>query len=135
MKDLKMNILYFPQVWLSFFVAAIMMSFLLYEMHKWSCKFCIPNEKVVKGLSSFFRCFWLIFGAMLNQGQLFQNSINQTLNNYIEAPKLLLVQFKYVADDFIFFWPQSSCDLNNRRKQFLRRQYSSCQNFKRCKNL
>nr|QHA94733.1 ionotropic receptor 93a-1 [Pardosa pseudoannulata] len=59
---------YRKEVWLLFVVTAIVLSFILQKIHRWSCRFCRADKKSAKGLSTVFRCLWLIFGAMLNQG-------------------------------------------------------------------
>ncbi|KFM80690.1 Glutamate receptor, partial [Stegodyphus mimosarum] len=60
---------YRKEVWCLCVIAAILMSYMLYLMHKWSCKICKIDKKQTKELASYSRCFWLIYGATLQQGE------------------------------------------------------------------
>ncbi|GFU12535.1 glutamate receptor 4 [Nephila pilipes] len=59
--------LYKREVWILLFVTAVVLSYVLCKMHSISSEFRKP-EDTQKKLCSYFRCLWLIFGILLQQG-------------------------------------------------------------------
>ncbi|GFQ71722.1 glutamate receptor ionotropic, delta-1 [Trichonephila clavata] len=60
--------LYKKEVWILLFITAVVLSYVLCKMHSISSEFRKP-EDTQKKLCSFFRCIWLIFGILLQQGE------------------------------------------------------------------
>ncbi|XP_054712979.1 ionotropic receptor 93a-like [Uloborus diversus] len=58
---------YTKEVWFSLMFAALLVSYALWKIHTWSSHFDASSKRA-KSLMSFSNCFWIIYGATLQQG-------------------------------------------------------------------